>query len=73
MLAQITYWCGYDNRYNESNVSKKGIQINNLTKVYSNGKVAVNRLSMKMHEDQITILLGHNGAGKSSTMSMLSG
>jgi ATP-binding cassette, subfamily A (ABC1), member 3 len=49
-----------------------GIQIRGLRKVYDK-KVAVNNLSLNMYEDQITVLLGHNGAGKSTTMSMLTG
>jgi ABC-type multidrug transport system ATPase subunit len=49
------------------------VQIKGLTKVYSNGKRAVNQISFNMYEDQITCLLGHNGAGKSSTMAMLTG
>jgi ATP-binding cassette subfamily A (ABC1) protein 3 len=36
-------------------------------------KVAVNDVSLKMYEGQITVLLGHNGAGKTSLMSVLTG
>lgn len=49
-----------------------GIQVRGLRKVYAK-KVAVDNLSLNMYEDQITVLLGHNGAGKSTTMSMLTG
>ena len=35
--------------------------------------MAVNDLNVDMLEEQITVLLGHNGAGKSTTMFMLSG
>ena len=49
-----------------------GIQVRGLRKVYDK-KVAVEKLSLNMFEDQITVLLGHNGAGKSTTMSMLTG
>lgn len=40
-----------------------------------NGKkrVAVWDLTLNMYEGQITVLLGHNGAGKSTTLSMLTG
>lgn len=55
------------------NSLQKGIQIRNLKKIYDNGKLAVNNLTLDMHEDQITVLLGNNGAGKSTTMSVLSG
>ncbi|BES89471.1 ATP-Hypothetical protein cassette sub-family A ABC1 member [Nesidiocoris tenuis] len=50
-----------------------GVQIKNLTKVYGNGKVAVDDLSMNFYEDQITSFLGHNGAGKTTTISILTG
>lgn len=41
---------------------KVGIHISNLTKKFDH-KVAVNQLNMNMYENQITVLLGHNGAG----------
>lgn len=50
-----------------------GISIHNLTKVFGKDFVAVNNLSMNMYENEITVLLGENGAGKSTTMSMLTG
>ena len=37
-------------------------------KVYQNGKVAVEDLSLNFYEGQITSFLGHNGAGKTTTM-----
>ena len=50
------------------------LKIENLTKVYPNStKPAVNNLNMSLHEDQITVLLGINAAGKSTTLSMLCG
>lgn len=51
---------------------KAGIQVRGLRKVYDK-KTAVKNLNLNMYEDQITVLLGHNGAGKSTTMSMLTG
>ena len=36
-------------------------------------KHAVDGLNLAMFEGQITCLLGHNGAGKSTTISMLTG
>nr|QER78483.1 ATP-binding cassette transporter [Diaphorina citri] len=44
-----------------------------LTKIYKTGKKAVDNLTLDMYQNQITVLLGHNGAGKSTTMSMLTG
>lgn len=50
-----------------------GVQVRGLRKIYDNKKVAVHSMSLNMYEDQITVLLGHNGAGKSTTMAMLTG
>ncbi|XP_013381483.2 ATP-binding cassette sub-family A member 2-like [Lingula anatina] len=50
-----------------------GVHIDNLVKVYKNGKLAVNKLSLDLFEGQITSFLGHNGAGKTTTMSILTG
>ncbi|PRQ44758.1 putative ABC transporter, P-loop containing nucleoside triphosphate hydrolase [Rosa chinensis] len=52
------------------------IHIRNLHKVYASKKgkcCAVNSLQLTMYENQILALLGHNGAGKSTTISMLVG
>ncbi|CAL0326631.1 unnamed protein product [Lupinus luteus] len=52
------------------------IKIRNLHKVYSTKKgdcCAVNSLHLTLYENQILALLGHNGAGKSTTISMLVG
>ncbi|XP_011653436.1 ABC transporter A family member 1 isoform X3 [Cucumis sativus] len=52
------------------------IQIRNLHKVYDTkmGKFcAVDSLQLTLYENQILALLGHNGAGKSTTISMLVG
>ena len=37
------------------------------------GRPAVDGLSLELYENQITCLLGHNGAGKSTTVSVLTG
>ncbi|XP_059047228.1 phospholipid-transporting ATPase ABCA1-like [Achroia grisella] len=49
-----------------------GVKIINLTKVFGSN-TAVNNLSLNIYDDQITLLLGHNGAGKSTVISMLTG
>ncbi|XP_061362601.1 ABC transporter A family member 1 isoform X1 [Gastrolobium bilobum] len=52
------------------------IQIRNLHKVYATKRgdcCAVNSLQLTLYESQILALLGHNGAGKSTTISMLVG
>lgn len=49
-----------------------GIEIKHLTKAF-NKRIVVNDMNLKMYEGQITVLLGHNGAGKSTTMFMITG
>ena len=55
----------------------KGIAIQGLRKVYKlsrkSVRVAVNNLDIVFKENEITGLLGHNGAGKSTTIGMLTG
>mmetsp|Transcript_24372 Transcript_24372/g.21540 ORF Transcript_24372/g.21540 Transcript_24372/m.21540 type:complete len:1036 (+) Transcript_24372:413-3520(+) len=53
--------------------SDESIKIQNLKKVYPNGKLAVDGVSFNMYPGQIFALLGHNGAGKTSTMNMITG
>ncbi|MBZ5489580.1 MAG: ABC transporter ATP-binding protein [Acidobacteriia bacterium] len=50
-----------------------GIVIQNLSKSYSNGKAAVSNLSLDVRPGQVYCLLGHNGAGKSTTLKVLLG
>lgn len=47
------------------------IVLNQLTKIYENGKVAVNNLSLGIAAGECFGLLGINGAGKTTTMQML--
>ena len=47
------------------------ILIQNLTKVYDSGKLAVDRLSLGIAPGECFGLLGINGAGKTTTMKML--
>jgi ATP-binding cassette subfamily A (ABC1) protein 3 len=53
------------------------VRIRGLRKVFAaqggSERVAVNGLRMDMFEGQVTVLLGHNGAGKSTTINMLVG
>lgn len=45
------------------------VRIDQLTKVYAPGsKVALDKLSLNLHENQVVSFLGHNGAGKTTTM-----
>ena len=47
--------------------------IDDLHKIYADRFHAVKGLNLRMFEGQIFALLGHNGAGKSTTISMLTG
>ncbi len=49
------------------------LEINNLKKVYKGGKVAVNGLSLKVDGGDIYGFIGHNGAGKSTTIKCIVG
>ncbi|CAL1377626.1 unnamed protein product [Linum trigynum] len=60
----------------QQELDNRCIQVRNLHKVYSTRKgncCAVNSLQLSLYENQILALLGHNGAGKSTTISMLVG
>jgi ABC-type multidrug transport system ATPase subunit len=48
------------------------IQIKNLTKAYGKFK-AVDDISLNIKENEILCLLGHNGAGKTTVIQMLTG
>ncbi|XP_052740190.1 phospholipid-transporting ATPase ABCA3-like [Bicyclus anynana] len=85
---QKSFWCPsskieYDERFNDPDFDGTikeadpihlpvGVKMSNLTKVYKNN-IAVNNLNLNIYENQITVLLGHNGAGKSTTISMVTG
>lgn len=64
-----------NSKFFEPNPVRKhaGIQVKGLRKVFGNKKVALQGLTMNMFDDEITVLLGHNGAGKTTCMSMLTG
>jgi len=47
------------------------IVLSELTKIYQNGKIAVNKLSLGIPPGECFGLLGINGAGKTTTMGML--
>lgn len=44
------------------------LEIKNLTKIYKGGKRAVDNLSLKVEKGDIFAFIGHNGAGKSTTI-----
>ena len=51
----------------------ESIIVENLMKVFNNGKLAVDKVSFNLYKSQIFALLGHNGAGKTTTISMITG
>ncbi|XP_071523722.1 LOW QUALITY PROTEIN: uncharacterized protein [Panulirus ornatus] len=53
---------------------KKGLSITGLRKIYKHqgkSKVAVDSFNLELYEGQVLALLGHNGAGKTTIISML--
>ena len=59
----------YNDRTNNDDILK----IRNIVKTFSDGKTAVNNVSLNFYKDEIFALLGHNGAGKTTLISMLTG
>lgn len=51
----------------------KVLQINNLTKRYSNDVIAVDNLNLSLNKGEIFGLLGPNGSGKTTTLLMILG
>ena len=49
------------------------IEINNLKKIYSNGKHALNGINISIEKGKFFGLLGPNGAGKTTTIGILTG
>lgn len=50
-----------------------GISLKNISKVYSDGTVAVNDLSLDIENKEFIILVGPSGCGKSTTLRMIAG
>ena len=48
-------------------------RIRNLVKQFGDGKIAVNHVDLNFYKNEIFALLGHNGAGKTTMISMLTG
>lgn len=53
-------------------MSNYALEISGLKKVYDNGFVALKGIDLKIKEGDFFALLGHNGAGKSTTIRILS-
>jgi ABC-type multidrug transport system ATPase subunit len=63
-----------NNSNNDENLDQAevGVDIQNVSKYYRN-KIALKNLSVKFYRNMITAFLGRNGAGKSTTWSILTG
>lgn len=51
---------------------RRNMQVNNLTKSFSGRKV-INDLSFEVNKGEVFAMLGHNGAGKSTTIDLILG
>ena len=58
--------------YKEEIYMKPCIEVSNMTKAYSN-RVVVDHLSFSVEQGEVFGLLGHNGAGKSTTIDCMLG
>ena len=59
--------------YKDMNKPKDALRIRNLVKKFDDGKVAVNNVDLNFYKNEIFALLGHNGAGKTTMISILTG
>lgn len=57
----------------ETRKRSAGVRVLGLSKRFGSDYVAVQPIHLNMYDNQITVLLGHDGAGKSTTMAMLTG
>ena len=57
----------------KSNPNDYSVLVQNLRKVYTTGKIAVDKLSFRIKQGECFGLLGVNGAGKTTTFKILAG
>ena len=59
--------------YRDKTKPDDALRIQNIVKIFGDGKKAVDHVSLNFYKDEIFALLGHNGAGKTTLISMLTG
>ena len=59
--------------YRDKNKKNDVFMLRNVTKVYGDGKMACNKISLNLFRNEIFALLGRNGAGKTSLINVLIG
>ena len=62
-----------ENLYRDRNKNEDVFMLREVTKVYSDGKMACNNISFNLFRNEIFVLLGRNGAGKTSLINILIG
>ena len=59
--------------YKDKTNPDDALRVQNIVKVFGDGKKAVDNVNLNFYKDEIFALLGHNGAGKTTLISMLTG
>ena len=59
--------------YKDMKKPNDALRITNLVKQFGDGKVAVDHVNLNFYKNEIFALLGHNGAGKTTMISILTG
>ena len=62
-----------EKKYEEYNQENDILQINDIHKIFEDGKIALNGVSFNLYRNEIFALLGHNGAGKTTLINILTG
>lgn len=71
------FWCGTSEKIEELSGnhqnSRVGVKMIKLRKVYSHNNEVIKDISLSIFNNEVTVLLGHQGSGKSTIISMLIG
>ena len=62
-----------EKKYNEFHQKSDILQINDIHKIFEDGKNALNGVTFNLYKNEIFALLGHNGAGKTTLINILTG